>query len=106
VLYPRKCFGILQFYISLAGLYKIICLQFFICILLSVLLFYVFVSLPQSVLYDILLLKTLRVHAPDSRNPWFLQLASVVIVSRTDQGVEQAGALDLAASKGSDKPVV
>jgi len=42
LLYPRKCFAILQFYICLAVLYKIICLQFFICILLFVL-FYVFV---------------------------------------------------------------
>jgi len=45
MLYPKQCFGILQFYICLAVLYKIICLQFFICILLSALLFYVFVSL-------------------------------------------------------------
>jgi len=59
MLYARKCFGILQFYICLAVLYKIICLHFFICILLSVLLFYVFVSLPQSDLCDVLLLKTL-----------------------------------------------
>jgi len=44
MLYPRKCFGILQFYICLAVLYKIICLQFFISILLSVLLFHVFVT--------------------------------------------------------------
>jgi len=44
MLYPGKCFGILQFYICLASLYKIICLQFFICILLSVLLFYAFVT--------------------------------------------------------------
>jgi len=36
--------GILQFHICLAVLYKIICLQFFISILLSVLLFYVFVT--------------------------------------------------------------
>jgi len=57
-------FGILQFYICLVVLYKTICFQFFICILLSVLLFYVFVTLPQSVFYDILLLKTLSVHAP------------------------------------------
>jgi len=44
VLYPRKCLGIFQFYICLAVLYKIICLQFFICILLPVLLFFVFVT--------------------------------------------------------------
>jgi len=69
MLYPRKCFGIVQFYICQAVLYRIICLQFFICILLYVLLFYVFVSRPQSVLHDVLLLKTLRTHAPDSRNP-------------------------------------
>jgi len=37
----------------LAVLYKIICLQFFIWILLSVFFFYVFVSLPQSVLYGV-----------------------------------------------------
>ena len=43
-LYPRKWFGILQFYICLAVMYKIICLQFLICIFLSVLLFYVFVT--------------------------------------------------------------
>jgi len=66
VLYPRKCFGILQFYICLAVLYKIIFLQSFIRILLSVLLFYVFVSLPQSVLHDVLLLKILRVHVPET----------------------------------------
>jgi len=29
-----------------------------------------------------------------------------MIVTRPDQGVEQAGALDSASSKGSDKPVV
>jgi len=44
VLYPKKLFGILQFYICLAVLYNIICLQFFKCILLSVLLFYAFVT--------------------------------------------------------------
>jgi len=70
VLYPRKYLGIFRFYICLAVLYKIICLQFFICILLSVLPFYVFVSLPQSVLYDVLLLKTLRVHAPETPSPY------------------------------------
>jgi len=31
---------------------------------------------------------------------------SAVIVTRPDQGVEQAGSLDFASSKGSDKPVV
>jgi len=66
VLYPRKRFGILQFYMCLAVLYKIICLQFFIYILLYVLLFHVLVSLHQSVLYDVLLLKTLRAHAPET----------------------------------------
>jgi len=40
------------------------------------------------------------------QNPQCLQLASVVIVTRPDQGVEQADALDSASSKGSDKPVV
>jgi len=60
----------LQFYICLAVLYKIICLQFFVCILLSVLLFYVFVTLPQSVVYDVLLLKTLRVYAPETPRPY------------------------------------
>ena len=48
MLYPRKYLGIFRFYICLAVLYKIICLQFFICILLSVLPFYVFVSLPSQ----------------------------------------------------------
>jgi len=72
VLYARKCFGILQFHICLPVLYKIICLQFFICILLPVLLFYVFVSLPLSVLYDVLLLKTLRAHAPETPSAYSL----------------------------------
>jgi len=64
---------ILQFYICLAVLYKIICLQFFLmCILLSILLFYVFVILPQSVLHDVLLLKTLRVHAPETPSAYSL----------------------------------
>jgi len=72
VLWARKCFGILRFYIYLAVLYKIICLQFFKRILLSVLLFYVFVSLAQSVLYDVLLLKTLRVHAPETPGAYSL----------------------------------
>jgi len=72
VLYARRCFGTLQFYICLAVWYKIICLQFFICILLSVLLFYVLVSLPQSVLYDVSLLKTLRLHAPETPNAYSL----------------------------------
>jgi len=69
VLHPRKCFGILQFYICLADLYKIICVQFFISILLSVLLFYLFVtreSLSVSP-FDVLLLKTLE--SACSRNP-------------------------------------
>jgi len=66
VLYARKCLGILQVYICLAVLNEIVCLQFYICILLSVLLFYVFVCLPHSVPYDVLLLKTLRVHAPET----------------------------------------
>jgi len=35
-----------------------------------------------------------------------LVLASAAIVTRHDQGVEVAGALDLSSSKGSDKPVV
>jgi len=39
-------------------------------ILMSVLLFYVFVSLPQSVLYDVLLLKNLRVHVPETPSPY------------------------------------
>jgi len=43
-LYRRRCFGILQFYNCLAILYKIIGLQFFTCNLLSVLLFYAFVT--------------------------------------------------------------
>ena len=46
----RNCFGILQFYICLTVLYKIICLQFFTYILLSVLLFYAFVSFVCSLL--------------------------------------------------------
>ena len=46
MLYPKKCFRISQFYICLVVLYKIIRLQFFMCILLSVL-FYAFVSLPS-----------------------------------------------------------
>jgi len=71
VLNARKCFGILQFYICLEVLHKIICLQFFICILLSIV-FHVFVSLPQSVLYDVLLLKTLRVHAPKTPSAYSL----------------------------------
>jgi len=51
-------------------LYKIICLQFFICTILSVLLFHAFVSRPQSVIYDVILLKTLRMHAPETLNPY------------------------------------
>jgi len=40
---------ILQFYICLAVLYEIICLQYFISILLSILLFYLWrLSLSQS----------------------------------------------------------
>jgi len=62
------------------------------------------VSLPQSVLYDVLLLKTLRVHAIETTK--CLQLASAEIVTTPDQGVEQAGALDSASSNGSDKSVV
>jgi len=31
---------------------------------------------------------------------------TAVVVTRSDQGVEQADALDSASSKGSDKPVV
>jgi len=42
------------------------------CILLSILLFYVFVILPQSVLHDVLLLKTLRVHAPETPSAYSL----------------------------------
>ena len=57
-------------------------------------------SLPQAVLYDVLLLKTLGVHP---QSPKSLQLTSAVIVTRPDQGVEQAGIRHL---KGSDKPVV
>jgi len=38
--------------------------------------------------------------------PQFLLLASAVIVTRPDQWVEQAGALDSASSKGYDKTVV
>ena len=87
----------------LAVLYKIICLQFFICILLSVPLFCAFVSLPQSVLYDVLLLKTV---SACSRNLQFLQLASAVIVTRPDQGSGTSGCAGFSSSKGSDKPVV
>jgi len=42
------------------------------------------------------------VDSPETLTP----IASAVIVTRPDQGVEQAGALDLASSKGSDKPVL
>jgi len=41
ILYPKKCFRSLQLCNCLVVLYKIICLQFFILILLSVLIFYV-----------------------------------------------------------------
>jgi len=41
----KKCFRILHFYICLVALYKMICLQVFICIFLSV---------PQSVLYYVI----------------------------------------------------
>jgi len=65
------------------------------------------VSLPQSVLYDVLLLQTLRVYAPETPRAESLQFALAVVVTRPDQGVKQAGALDSAASSnGPDKPVV
>ena len=69
VLYPIKCFRILPLYICPAVLYEIVCLQFSICSLLSVL-FNVFVSLPQSDLYDVLILKTLGVHVPETPSPY------------------------------------
>ena len=71
VLHARKCFGILQLCICLAVLYKIICLQFFTCILLSVLFMYSWVYLSQSFVM-FLLLKTMRVHAPETPSAYSL----------------------------------
>jgi len=68
VLYPRKCFQILQFYICLAVLYKIISLSFsyaFFCLFFYFMYLWL-VRFPQSVLHDILLLKILRVHVPET----------------------------------------
>jgi len=46
--------GFCNFVICLAVLYKIICIQFFICIILCVLLFYAFVTREsQSVLCNV-----------------------------------------------------
>jgi len=57
----------LQFYIYQAVLHDIICLQVFMCILLSFLPFYVFVSLPSvSPLFHVLKVKILEVHVPES----------------------------------------
>jgi len=61
----KEMFRILQFHICLLVLYKIICLQIFICILLSVLLFVDSLVCPQLVLYDILKFKTLGMHAAE-----------------------------------------
>jgi len=70
-----KCYRILQFYIYLVVLYKIISLQFFIYILIL----YSWVC-PQSVLYDVLKFKTLErlLQSP-------IQLAPAVIVTRPDE---------------------
>jgi len=83
VLRPRKCFGSLQFCICLAVLHNIICLQFFICILRSVLLFYVFVT-RESPSVSPLCFITQNAESACSRNPWTLQFASAVIVTRPD----------------------
>ena len=80
--------------------YKILYLQFFICILLSVFLFYVFWNPPVS-LYDILKLEAFGVH---DQSP--LQFPQAVIVTRPDERGEQACTLNSGSWKGSDKPVV
>jgi len=69
-LYPRNCFGILQFCICLGIWYKIIGVHFFIYIILY--LFYVSVTResPSAVVYDVSLLKTLRVHALETPGPY------------------------------------
>jgi len=105
MLYPRKCFGVLQMYICLAVLYNsfafsfsypFFCLLFFLCIRDSL------DSLSQS----FIMFSTQNSESPCSRNLQSLQLTSAVIVTRPETGVEQGGALDSASSKGSDKPVV
>ena len=62
----------MQLYNCLAVLYKISCLQFsyaFFCLFFSFMHSWL-VSLPQSILYNVLLLKTLRVHAPETPSPY------------------------------------
>jgi len=86
-------------------LYKIICLQFFICILLSVLLFYIFVSRESPSISPLWCFVAQKSDSACFENLFSLQLASAVIVTRPGQGVEQDGALDSASSKCSDKPV-
>jgi len=96
-------FRIWQFYICLVVFYNINCLQFFICILLSVL-FYVFLSLPQLVLYDVLKLKSPGVHAPELPTSRTLSGDSDQKQTRPDERGEEAGTLHSGSSKGYDKP--
>jgi len=82
----------LQFHICLAVLYKIICLQFsyaFFCLFFSFI--YVFVTRESSSLSVSPLWCFLTQYSKSvcSRNPWSLQLASAVIVTRSDRGIEQ-----------------
>jgi len=89
----------LPFYNSLVLLYEIICFYFFIRILLSVHIFYVFVSLP-SVLYDCLKLKM----------PWVPAPPTASTSSDFDQSCRERGTTGYAAfrhfQEGSDKSVL